>query len=273
MCIVGLCCTLCTQILDVNDTGFTIEVSLTSPGFVYYAVLRQGETPSTAFKLKVVAREEEHLRSPAYIACGCLACVVNEEGMAAELIQSERVGGLNERTTYEVYAITNNPEDNRCSRLTHVQTVLTGKEPLPPISKKRYEPWLALALKAMAFNAVEELSLVFKGVDDDQASAVAAYLKDNESIKVLSLHRNEIGDAGAMAIADALQYNTHLEQLFLNYNSIGTRGLQALCDVLENNISLKLVCLTHNREFSHDLRGAFQKATRNKDPQLFQVLL
>ena len=264
---------------DVQASNFLFEAAVRTPGHVYYAVMPFGETPGTAFKLKVMVNETK-FKPAVYVACGRLEALPDLDDDdpdvfgGAEQLVSMRVEGLRERTQYEVYAMTTNPDDDRCSVLAHVGTVVTGKTALPKLSKRRFEEsWFRSSLMAMLQNRVEELSMVFKGLDDDKASAVAAYLKDNESVRVLSLHRNDIGDDGAVAIADALIYNRHLQKLFLNYNNIGERGLSALARALTQNESLSLICLTHNADFSDTVREAFDLAARNKDPHRFVAML
>ena len=104
----------------------------------------------------------------------------------SDLFGSIYIDRLEERTSYDIWAMTTNTKDDRCSRLFQVDTVETLKEPLPPLSKKVFEgpQWLRSALKNMLHNAVEELSLVYKEMSDEQCTSVAAYLKDNESVKV-----------------------------------------------------------------------------------------
>jgi hypothetical protein len=85
-----------------------------------------------------------------------------------------------------------------------------------------------------------------KGLDADDARAIAAELEVNTTLTELNLWDNPIGDAGAASLADALRANTALALLILYKNLIGDAGATALAEVLAVNTTLTELNLFKN---------------------------
>jgi len=75
-------------------------------------------------------------------------------------------------------------------------------------------------------------------IGDAGAIALAAVLKENETLTSLKISMNKIGDAGAIALAAALKENKKLTSLDLSANQIGIEGVKALAEALKKNKTL-----------------------------------
>ena len=87
----------------------------------------------------------------------------------------------------------------------------------------------------------EELSHLDLGVcriGDDDAETLAAFLKDDQTLKKLFLYGNDVGPLGCKALADGLKHNTTLLILHLRSNLIGEEGATALIGALSHNVCI-----------------------------------
>ena len=105
------------------------------------------------------------------------------------------------------------------------------------------------------YPSVRRIGLNWAGIDDEGAKVVASMLRHNTClIQGLSLHDNKIGPKGATDIAAALRFNTSLGVLTIGGNPLGAGGLEAIAASLTNNMaegnletcnsSLRVLCLT-----------------------------
>ncbi|GBG35178.1 NACHT, LRR and PYD domains-containing protein 1, partial [Hondaea fermentalgiana] len=92
---------------------------------------------------------------------------------------------------------------------------------------------LAGALKENS--SLKDLSLVKNNIGPDGAKALAGALKENFSLQKLDLSENKIGSDGAKALAGALKENSSLQDLILAFNEIGPDGAKALAGALKEN--------------------------------------
>jgi hypothetical protein len=84
----------------------------------------------------------------------------------------------------------------------------------------------------------KELYLGYCGIGDDEAAKVAAFIKVNDTVEVVSLSGNKIGPRGVKAIAEALKRNKKVWYLNLGDNQIGQEGADALIDALSHNVCI-----------------------------------
>ena len=107
----------------------------------------------------------------------------------------------------------------------------------------------AVADTLLTYQCLEELDLGGNEIFDEGAISIAAVLriKENNTLKALSLYRNEIGDKGVKALADALLTNHCLEDLNLDDNIVSDEGAIAIAAALRVNSTLKELYLDVNR--------------------------
>ena len=90
-------------------------------------------------------------------------------------------------------------------------------------------------------------------IDQDGASAIAAFLVSNGRLKRLILDENHhIGDEGAKELALALCHNSTLEVLSLRSCSIGGKGAERFATTLSENSCLRKLDLRGNVEVGND---------------------
>ena len=88
------------------------------------------------------------------------------------------------------------------------------------------------------YPSVRGIGLNCAGIDDEGAKVVASMLRHNTClIQRLSLYYNKIGPKGATDIAAALRFNTSLGVLTIGENPLGARGLEAIAASLTNNMA------------------------------------
>lgn len=85
------------------------------------------------------------------------------------------------------------------------------------------------------------------------AAAVGDLLKNNDSLKFLSLEWNQIGSVGSKLLADALKQNRGLTHLDLKNNGINNEGAMALAEALRYNNSLKTLDLRWNQVYIYGI--------------------
>ena len=119
------------------------------------------------------------------------------------------------------------------------------------LSSRGFGPLSALIAVKLIKDACPELTklaLDHNPMEAAGATAVAALLRDNRTLKEVHLRYTGVGMGGALTLADALNENSTLEKLFLVSNLIGSEGALAFEAVLsDGNASLKLLDLHHNR--------------------------
>jgi hypothetical protein len=103
---------------------------------------------------------------------------------------------------------------------------------------------------AETIRTLDQLDKVYlpgRGLDDEDAAALADALKVNTSVTTIWLNANQIGDVSATALAEALQVNTSVTTIGLGGNHIGVDGATALADLLKGNTSVTTIHLGWNQ--------------------------
>lgn len=107
-------------------------------------------------------------------------------------------------------------------------------------------------LKILKHNSKVDFSN--KGFNDDDASKIAAAIKDNKSLQSLNLGNNPIGNIGAQALATALTFNRTLQELDIRMTSIGTPGLKFFAEMFNHNYTLITIYI-HDALFEEFLKS------------------
>lgn len=85
------------------------------------------------------------------------------------------------------------------------------------------------------------LQLPDSNVSDEEAHAIAALLKGNQTITELNLRANKVSDEGARALAAVLSGRTALRVVDLRGNMVSRSGIRALAEALERNDKVRHV--------------------------------
>lgn len=93
---------------------------------------------------------------------------------------------------------------------------------------------------------LSENRLGYKEYAKDFGTLLSELLKNNNSIKVISLRGNKLGDRHMIAIAEALSENTTLLSLDMSYNEFGVRSGEIWGQVLTSNVFMKQLSLDWN---------------------------
>lgn len=105
----------------------------------------------------------------------------------------------------------------------------------------------AAALAGALQSPLARLTLDHNWIGASGAEALAKALRDDGSIRHISLASNDVGERGGAALATALRSNRALESLNLYANSIGTPGAVAFAATLAGGASgLTQLGLAHN---------------------------
>ena len=108
------------------------------------------------------------------------------------------------------------------------------------------------------------MNLSFCPIGDNGAEIVADYLKHDETVMKVYLHRCNIGPRGAKAIAESLKHNRTVELLILYSNPIGDEGADSLIDALTYNVCIEVLNVIANR-IASELRATINYLTKTRN--------
>jgi hypothetical protein len=104
--------------------------------------------------------------------------------------------------------------------------------------------------KLLSINhSIQHLNLDLNMLDAESAEIIAHFLKENSSLKSLSLNENSISDDGVILITNAINTNFKcgLTLLSLQANTIGLAGFNALATMMQSNTSIIKLDILYNR--------------------------
>jgi hypothetical protein len=120
-------------------------------------------------------------------------------------------------------------------------------------------------LQALSVNrSLKELYLNDNEIGDDGVEALAASVKNHESLSVIDLSGNKMSDKGAAALASAIPNSHELDSLMLSRNSINDEGAAALASLLEHNPTICRVQLQGNNISDKGVAALAQALKANK---------
>ena len=102
-------------------------------------------------------------------------------------------------------------------------------------------------------NSVTWLALENCGIDDDGATLIGKFLRENLTLEGLDLSDNcNITDEGAKVLSCDLEKNKKLQSLYLDNCSIGNRGVVLFWNALLVNDALEKLSLKNNRGINRE---------------------
>ncbi|MCQ2815792.1 MAG: hypothetical protein MJ252_00855 [archaeon] len=120
------------------------------------------------------------------------------------------------------------------------------------------------------FKDLAILILTKNCLNDEEIKALCEYLKNNKTVKYLSLADNQITTTSGYFFADALVKNKTIEILILNRNEVNDGGLTTMLNALKNNNkSIKMLNLGDNDIQEEDFNSLVEYL--NSNPPLTQL--
>ncbi|KAJ3413931.1 C-4 sterol methyl oxidase [Chytridiales sp. JEL 0842] len=149
------------------------------------------------------------------------------ETSTIESLEEKLKDAINGGPIPHAFALNGNKDELRTRRLkdTHVDLILKP-------------------LTGSSTSFLRELDLSYNEITDEGAFRIAAFLKDDTQLEVLTLKSNSIQSVGGSAIGEALCTNETLCALDLSYNDIGDEGGLQIANMLQVNTSLRRLQLS-----------------------------
>ena len=98
----------------------------------------------------------------------------------------------------------------------------------------------------------------------DGAVIVAAFIKDNDTVKEVYLWNSNIGPCGAKALADAVKHNKTVWRLDLGFNQIRQEGADYLVNSLNHNVCITELLIGANN-IAHESRATIKYLTETRN--------